>query len=532
MKTPLYKHISLTYKLILALGLGSPLASHAQYTPGNLVVVQVGDGAVSSSNTATTMLLEYTPSGVLQSTIRLNAVGSNKLTNTANGNSEGMMTLSADGRYLLTTGYDAVIGTAASSALAATVPRTVARISGNQTIDISTVLTDAFSGNTIRSAASVDGSSFWITGASNSSGLRYAALGASNSSSLSTTVANIRVARIVRGNVYFSTAAGTPGIYLLGPSNTTGAGQVATLLIGTGTGSSPYSFVLLDRNSAVAGPDAAYIADDLNGIQKWAFDGSTWTNVGTIAQTARGLTGTINPDGSVQLYATTRTSAGGNALVSITDTNPYTVLPSSTSLNASNIRATAQQNYAFRGVEFAPGTAVVLPVVLSSFTARRTPEGVQLHWATASEANSARFEVERSLDGVNFAPLATTVAAGTSQQPHTYAHLDAAAPASCLYYRLRQVDLNGTAHFSPVTTVGGRAGTELTLSPNPTRESLTFLTEVPTPYTVRNPLGRVVRTGTTLAGANTLAVGELPAGVYLFELHTTTGHVVQRFLKE
>ncbi|MGI4760966.1 MAG: hypothetical protein ACRYF0_09690, partial [Janthinobacterium lividum] len=488
--------------LLLATGLGAPLASQAQYTPGNLVVLQVGDGAVSSANTATTALLEYTPSGVLQSTIRLNALGSNKLTNTANGNSEGMLTLSADGRYLLTTGYDAVVGTAAATATAAAVPRTIARISSNQNVDISTALPDAFSTNTIRSAASVDGSAFWVAGDGT---LRYALAGASSSSVLSTTVSNIRVVRIVRGSVYFSTGAGTRGIYLLGPSSTTSSGQVATLLIGTGATSSPYSFVLLDRSSAVAGPDAAYIADDLNGIQKWAFDGSTWTNVGTITQAARGLTGTVNPDGSVQLYATTRTSAGGNALVAVLDTNPYTAPPSTTSLNSSNTRATAQQNYAFRGVDFAPGTAVVLPVVLTGFAATRTAAGVQVRWATASEINSARFEVERSLDGVVFGPVATVAAAGTSQQPRAYTHLDAAAPTGGLYYRLRQVDLDGTTHYSPVAAVSD-AGPGLALSPNPVRESLCLVAEQPTIYTVRSVLGQALLSGTTAAGVTTIAV--------------------------
>jgi hypothetical protein len=540
MKSLLYNRILLPYKLLLAIGLGCPLASQAQYTPGNLVVLRVGEGTNSLSNaSAPTYLDEYTPAGVRQSSILLNATGTaNKLTNGGNATSEGLVTLSSDGRYLLAAGYNSEVGVASiSSTAATTVARTVARIDANRAIDISTALTDAYSMGNIRGAASTDGTNLFLSGSN--AGVRNATLGATTSGSISTTMTNVRVVRIYRGRVYFSVGAGTaPGIYVVDLASNTTSGQTATPFLLTGSGvssASPYGFVLLDRDPNVPGLDAAYVADDGNGttssagIQKWSFDGTAWTKQGTIGTAYRGLTGTINPDHSVTLYATVSTGAGGNALVAVTDVNAYNAMPSTTAVN---VIVPGVLRVALRSVEFAPGTAVVLPVVLSSFTARRTPEGVQLHWATASEANSARFEVERSLDGVNFAPLATTVAAGTSQQPHTYAHLDAAAPASCLYYRLRQVDLNGTAHFSPVTTVGGRTGTGLALSPNPTRESLTFLTEVPTPYTVRNPLGRVVRTGTTLAGANTLAVGELPAGVYLFELQANTGRVVQRFLKE
>jgi hypothetical protein len=540
MKTRLSKYI-LPYKLLLAMSLGSPLASQAQYTPGNLVVLRVGDGSVQLTNNnaaVATYLVEYTPAGVLRSTIALNATGpDNKLTNTGNSQGEGMLTLTANAQYLLAAGYNAAAGTAAvAGTTAASIPRTVARIDGNQVVNISTALTNTYSGGNIRSAASPDGTNFFLSGSS--TGVRYATLGATASTSISTTITSTRVVRIYRNKVYFSTSTGTtPGIYVVDVATNTASGQTATSFLPTGSGvnsASPYGFILLDRDANVPGFDAAYVADDgvgtpAPGIQKWSFDGTTWTKQGTIGAAYRGLTGTINPDGSVTLYATTNTSAGGNSLVTVTDTNPYNAPPSTTAVS---VVVTAVPNAAFRGVDFAPGTVVVLPVVLTDFGASRTAAGVQLHWATASETNSARFEIERSLDGVAFAPLATTVAAGTSQQARAYTHLDAAAPTGRIYYRLRQVDLDGAAHFSPVATVGGRAGAGLVLSPNPAHESLTFLTDAPAPYTVRNTFGQVVRTGTTLASTTTLAVSELPAGVYLLELHASTGRVVQRFVKE
>ena len=540
MKKRLSKNISLPSKLLLAFGLGCPLASQAQYTPGNLVVLRVGEGTNSLSNaSAPTYLDEYTPAGVRQSSILLNATGTaNKLTNGGNTTSEGLLTLSTDGRYLLAAGYNSEVGVASiGTTTSAAVARTVARIDASRAVDISTALTDAYSTGNIRGAASTDGTSLFLSGSN--AGVRNATVGATTSGSISTTMANVRVVRIYRNRVYFSVGAGmAPGIYVVDLASNTTSGQTATPFLLTGSGASsasPYGFVLLDRDPNVPGFDAAYVADDGNGttssagIQKWSFDGTTWTKQGTIGTAYRGLTGTINPDNSVTLYATVSTGAGGNALVAVTDVNAYNATPSTTAVN---VIVPGVLRVALRSVEFAPGTAVVLPVVLTDFGASRTAAGVQLHWTTASETNSARFEVERSLDGVAFAPLATVVAAGTSQQAHAYAHLDATAPAGRVYYRLRQVDLDGTAHFSPVATVGSRASVGLALSPNPVRESLTFATEAPTAYTVRNAFGQVVRTGTTLAGANTLSVAELPAGVYLVELHASTGRVVQRFVKE
>lgn len=461
--------------LLLVAALGAPLAGRAQYTPGNLVVVQVGDGTPFTTVTTATRLVEYSPTGVFQNSITLNASDpGNKLTNTDNSTTEGMLTLSADGRYLLTTGYNAPAGVTAASVSAATVARTVARISSARSVDISTVLPDAFSGNSstggIRSAASLDGSAFWIAGASSGTGLRYAVAGATTSTSLISAPTSVRVVRAIRNAIYFSTGSSAPGIYLLGPASNVNSGQTATLLIGTGAGSSPYSFVLLDRSAAIAGPDIAYIADENNGLGKWAFDGTNWTRVGVLATNVRGLTGTINADGGVTLYATTRSSAGSNELVTTTDTNSGNAGFSS----ALTSLFKAPTNVALRGVEFAPGTAVVLPVVLTSLGASRAAAGVRLRWATASEQNSARFEVQRSADGNTFATVATVAAAGTSQLARTYGALDDTAPPAALYYRLRQVDRDGSAHYS--TTVSVPAGTETAFGayPNPTHEVLTI----------------------------------------------------------
>jgi hypothetical protein len=504
--------------LLLTIGLGYPLAGLAQYTPGNLVVVQVGDGSTFTTTTVVTRLVEYSPAGVVQNVLPLNASGTeNKLTNTDNSPSEGMLTLSADGRYLLTAGYNAPVGTAAASAASTTVARTVARISGGRSVDISTVLPDAFSGNSIRSAASLDGSTYWVAGVGSSTGLRYAAAGAGASSSLSTTVNNTRVVRIVRNNVYFSTGAGTPGIYLLGPASNTGAGQAATLLISTGAGSSPYSFVLLDRNPAVAGVDAAYIADENTGIGKWAFDGSTWAKVGSLATNVRGLTGTLNPDGSATLYATTRSSAGSNELVTATDVNPYNA-PISSAATTSLFKAPA--NVALRGVEFAPGTAVVLPVVLSSLAATRTASGVRVRWATASELHSARFEVQRSPDGRTFATVASVAAAGSSQLAHSYALADEAAPAAALYYRLRQVDQDGSAHYSAVVSVAAGAGPPASAYPNPARDILTVRAGLLAGQLaeLRDLHGRLVRSA-RLAADGQLSLAGLAPGTYALLLN-------------
>jgi hypothetical protein len=166
--------------------------------------------------------------------------------------------------------------------------------------------------------------------------------------------------------------------------------------------------------------------------------------------------------------------------------------------------------------------ATPLPVVLTQFTATAEgPAAVRLAWATASEKNSLRFEVERSTDGVSFATIGTVAAAGTTATAHRYGLLDAALPtgASVVYYRLRPVDLDGTFSYSPVRTIalaGAAAG--LSLFPNPAHDAATLTGIAPgQAVQVLDAVGRLVLSATADAsGTATLALpAGQPGGVYV-----------------
>jgi alpha-tubulin suppressor-like RCC1 family protein len=169
-----------------------------------------------------------------------------------------------------------------------------------------------------------------------------------------------------------------------------------------------------------------------------------------------------------------------------------------------------------------------LPVELTRFTATAAgPATVRLAWATASEKNSARFEVERSLDGMTFTTIGTVTAAVHSSSGRSYELLDAKLPASAarLYYRLKQVDTDGTFSNSPVRVVALMgAAQELALYPNPTRSGAATLTgTIPSAVvTVSDALGRPVATATAdAAGTAALALpAGLPVGVYVVRVRS------------
>jgi hypothetical protein len=109
-------------------------------------------------NTGSPVFLdEYTPSGTLVQSMALptSVSGSNKqLIASGTASSEGLLTLSSDGRYLFLTGYAANIGGTASlsGTTGIAIPRTVGRVDASGNIDTSTALTDFATGNNPRSA--------------------------------------------------------------------------------------------------------------------------------------------------------------------------------------------------------------------------------------------------------------------------------------------------------------------------------------------------------------------------------------------
>lgn len=323
----------------------------AAFTPGNIVVYRVGTvggGALTSAATQV-FLDEYTPGGVLIQSIALPIVdsGSNQtLTAAGTSTSEGMMTLSVNGRYLVLTGYDAAVGTASvSSTAAASVARVIGRVAADGTIDTSTALTDFSTGGSPRGVASVDGLSFYVDGAAG--GIRYASFGATTSTQLSTTVTNLRSVEIYDGQLYVSSGSGTTRVATVGTGVPTTNGQTITNLPGFPTTGSPYQFYLADLTAAVAGVDTLYVADDGAGagIQKYSLVAGTWVSNGSVtASGVRGLTATT-VGVNVSLFATS-----ASTLFSFSDTTGYnaTISGSATTLT------TAGAGTAFRGIAFAP----------------------------------------------------------------------------------------------------------------------------------------------------------------------------------
>lgn len=94
-----------------------------------------------------------------------------------------------------------------------------------------------------------------------------------------------------------------------------------------------------------------------------------------------------------------------------------------------------------------------LPIELADFSVNCSKSQVEVKWTTASEVDNNYFTIERTIDGVNFEPLATIDAVGTSSQANNYSWVDKNPIRGNAYYRLRQTDNNGNSKTFNIVSV-------------------------------------------------------------------------------
>lgn len=224
----------------------------------------------------------------------------------------------------------------------------------------------------------------------------------------------------------------------------------------------------------------------------------------------------------------------------------YTATSAFTRITIGNFRDDANTLQGFGGAsgayyfidEVVVQAVTILPIELLAFTGRSEHGRNILEWTTASEIDNAHFDVQRSAEGLEWETFATVAGAGTSQQRIDYTALDH-DPFQLTYYRLKQVDFDGTSTVSNVialrreTTVG-----EMLLFPNPATTEL----NVALPDGTGNMLlsiiavdGRIVheRMVFPAEGQTTLAVDvrDLPAGAYSLVLRSENATVSGRWIK-
>lgn len=109
-----------------------------------------------------------------------------------------------------------------------------------------------------------------------------------------------------------------------------------------------------------------------------------------------------------------------------------------------------------------------LPIELIDFNGFAENGFNLLKWTTAVEINNDYFEIEKSLNGVLFEKIAQVTGAGNSNTVKNYEFIDNDDYKGITYYRLKQIDYNGTMSYSSVVAIKQSLGAEVSVFPNPT----------------------------------------------------------------
>ncbi|MES2689090.1 MAG: T9SS type A sorting domain-containing protein, partial [Bacteroidota bacterium] len=190
-------------------------------------------------------------------------------------------------------------------------------------------------------------------------------------------------------------------------------------------------------------------------------------------------------------------------------------------------------------------TANPLPVKLTTFDGIADAGNVLLNWTTVSENNNKGFAVERSTDNKEFNEIAFVKGKNNNaKSEYRFNDVNAFAHAPVLYYRLKQVDNNGTYEYSKSIRLSKEekaGGAEIVTYPNPFVKDVFVQFESNGASTIKVTLsditGRVISSSNHEAadGKNNIRVisnDALQAGIYFLTIETNSGKDVIKLIRQ
>lgn len=182
--------------------------------------------------------------------------------------------------------------------------------------------------------------------------------------------------------------------------------------------------------------------------------------------------------------------------------------------------------------------AVVTPVTLIDFTAKLANQAVLLQWRSASEQNTARFEIEKSINGTSFASIGTVQAAGNSSSTKNYSFNDQQSLSGNNYYRLKMIDADGTFTYSKVVVVRVDGKTTLQVFPNPAKNIIYVQAtgnDKNTLVRITDGAGKIVKEQRLVLNGTTsfsIDISSLPKGLYYLTLKDASKIQQQKIIKQ
>lgn len=525
-------------------------STFAQFNAGNLAVYRYGNGAAPLTNGVRVPVFvdEYTPAGLFVKTVAIpqtasgNNYGFEGLGLTAGGafEAEGYPVLSKDGSTL------SMIGRLNAGANNEFV---IATVNAAGTLTANTKIAAIDNIGSPRSAV-VEGAAVYFNGYQN--GIRYKALGNDDASIRVSSGQDAPRVLTIAETAYGATPTIATKIFAPIGSTTIPSANLPTSSVSfTALPNIPGGASLVNAHQVLAFKSASgrtliYVLDDNGGaplIKKYRSNmgGTDWVEFGNISVplNTKSIGGVYSRSTGVKLYFTTYANqSAGNASQLYTISNSFTTLAEGDAAarltGSATLIATAPANTTFRGVTMAPGTSV-LPVTLTSFNANEKNGVIRLNWRTESETRNAHFEILRSSTGRDFVKIEQVGGKGTISTASNYSFLDEKPLPGVNYYKLRQVDLNGSSEeFGPVSATVALPKTDFVIIKNAVDLELNI-------YAVKAQHAKIEvidlngkvnhkQSASLGRGYNSVALpaGKLPKGLNLIVLKTVEGKVTKK----
>lgn len=178
----------------------------------------------------------------------------------------------------------------------------------------------------------------------------------------------------------------------------------------------------------------------------------------------------------------------------------------------------------------------ILPLRFISFSGSMVQNDALLTWRTDNEVNTSHFDVEFSSNGLQFVQVGR-IKAVNAWGVNDYSFKHQAPIGNDLYYRLKQMDMDGKFVYSSIVRIRRISTTEMLLSPNPTQSSAVLFFGSPAEKTTLRMFsntGQLVLQQQINEGAqqHRIDVSILTPGVYTIQLQSKTGTQVLRLVKQ
>jgi hypothetical protein len=178
----------------------------------------------------------------------------------------------------------------------------------------------------------------------------------------------------------------------------------------------------------------------------------------------------------------------------------------------------------------------ILPMEWIDFQVKSTTTSnqVQLNWKIVENRAHKGYFIEYSYNGNTWEDLGYVTGNGRTDGEATYSYTMGKVFSGTVFFRVKQLELNGSANYSTIKKVILNSSIDLKVWPNPATDLIQINTGNKTgKASIIDASGRVVKSIVLSAGINRISVNDLNRGLYMVTFNSNQGEIVHaRFLKQ